>query len=293
MVDRSEARRQVNMYRADGDVKLTDENLGATRPGIDQDRRLRRIRADSDGDERSSGDKLDMILSHLDSIHTALADTNARMDALEGKGRADGDDDDEPNDEINYGDPSARGRNVGEDDPAEPTPLVADRAEKDARRGRRDAAYTASEEINKPIERSDALRTAAADWQSRADSVYQMMGGASSAPRYLAGETLLAYKKRILRAMRPYSSSWKDANFMAIQDSQTLDVVADQIFKEAKAHLSSPASVPNGYVREVREKDASGRETVRFIASDGDAIWGAFKSPSRRLVGINIHPDRR
>jgi hypothetical protein len=71
-----------------------------------------------------------------------------------------------------------------------------------------------------------------------------------------------------------------------------LNVVADQIFSEAKAHLSSPASVPHGFVREVRERDQSGREIVRFVGNPED-VWSAFKAPSRRLVNVNIHPDRR
>ena len=287
MTDRNEVRRRVSAY-ADS-IKQAPNDLSNTKEGIERDPRLRNIRVDADDSGGSSqSDKLDMILSHLDSVHTALADTNARVDAMQG-GRADGDDDDQEDEtRAIYAHPgkAEEGRNM----PGEPTPLVADRDEKDARRGRRDAAYTKDEPINQPIENSDKLRTAAADFQGRADAVFQMQGGASSAPRYLAGETLLGYKRRILRGLKNYSPSWKDSNVMAINDSQTLEVVADQIFKEAKAHLSSPASVPAGYVREIRERDQSGREIIRFVGNAED-VWGPWKATTRRLVHVNKNPN--
>ncbi len=285
MVDRSEARRQVNMYRADGDVKLTDENLGATRDGIDQDRRLRRIRADSDEDENSQAAKLDKILGHLDSIHSALADHNERMDALEGKGRTDGDDDDEPNDMVEYGNPVVDRENPE----GKPTPLVADRNEKDARR---DADYTSREPINGdlPIERSDASRRVAADFQARADKVFQAFG--DSAARYMAGESLTAYRQRLLSKLKKHSKAWAKADLYRLRDPAALAIAENQIFFDAAEYARSPASVPQGVVREVKERDQSGREIIRFYGSPND-VWSAFRHPGRRLVNINLNPDRR
>jgi len=286
MTDRDTIRRRVNEYRADGDVKLTDENLGATRDGIDQDRRLRRIRADSDEDENSQGAKLDMILSHLDSIHSALADHNERMDALEGKGRADGDDDPEPNDMVDYGKPLLRD---GENPEGKPTPLVADRNEKDARR---DADYTSREPINGdlPIERSDAGRHAAARFQSRADAVFQAFG--DSAARYMAGESLTAYRQRLLSKLKKHSKAWAKADLYRLRDPAALAIAESQIFADAAEYARSPASVPEGVVREVKERDQSGREIIRFYGSPND-VWSAFRHPGRRLVNINLNPDRR
>lgn len=281
MVDKVAARRAVDTYRRDS-VKQAGQDLADTKQGIDRDPRLRNIRTDGDDSGGSSqSEKLDMILSHLDSIHTALADANARMDAFEGKGRADGDEDDQPNDQINYGDPSARGSKVGDDDRGEPQPLIADRQRRDARK---------DEDMNEnmPIERHDSARRAASEFQARADKVFQAFG--DSAPRYLSGESLIAYKQRLLSKMKKHSQTWAKTDIYRLRDPEAIAIAADQIFQDADAYARSPASVPQGYLREVRERDQSGREIVRFVGNAED-VWGPWKATTRRLVHVNKNPN--
>jgi hypothetical protein len=43
-----------------------------------------------------------------------------------------------------------------------------------------------------------------------------------------------------------------------------------------------PAGLAPGELREIKEYDASGRPTSRFIARDPDACWRSFKAEPRR-----------
>ncbi len=230
---------------------------------------------------KTDGEKLSMILSHLDSIHTALADTNARMDAIEGRSRTDGDEDEgEENSEIDYGHKGAP--EDLDDDPAEPTPLVADRAKRDARH-MRDA-----EASDLPIERSDSARRAAAAFQAKADRAFQAFS--DSAPRFLAGETLTAYRQRVLSKLKKFSSAWANVNLYRLRDPEALAIAQDAILHDSAEWARSPASVPEGQLRAVSEVDQSGRAITHFYGTP-DAAWAMFKQPTRRLVGINKNPN--
>lgn len=279
--DRQEIRRRVNEYRADSNqFEGTDDDLGATKAGIKRDPNLRNVRVDTD-EPKSDGEKLSMILSHLDSIHTALADTNARMDAIESRSRADGDEDEgEEGGEIDYGHKGAP-EDIN-DDPAEPTPLVADRAKRDAR-DRRDA-----EASDLPIERSDSARRAAAEFQAKADRAFQAFSDA--APRFLAGETLTGYRQRLLSKLKKYSSAWANVNLYRLRDPEALTIAQNAILNDSAEWARSPASVPAGTVRAVPDVDQAGRQITRFYGNPDD-VWGMFKQPTRRLVGINKNPN--
>ena len=312
-----------------------------------------RMDADTAPIDKKEGEKLDMILSHLDSIHTALADTNARMDAYEA-GRKDGE-------------------KEMEKEEGEPTPLVADRdakdAKKDAKKDGEKPAFTQKKDGEKPaflqkkdnrkdgdfkdappstkgaaadaddddeseekvedeppekgeemkdgedekedermdsrhdslsrrldaVERrtrplTDDQRSAYAEFQSKADKVFQAFQ--DHAPRALDGESLMGYKHRILSRLKKHSKAWKEVNIYGIKDKGMLAIAQDQILSEAYADALAPSSMPAGVVRPITEEDMTGRRITRFHG-DPEAVWGMFKSQTRRLVGVNNHPDRR
>jgi 8-oxo-dGTP pyrophosphatase MutT (NUDIX family) len=85
--------------------------------------------------------------------------------------------------------------------------------------------------------------------QARADAVYNMFG--KSAPRSLQGETKLIYRRRLLDGLKEHTQ-FKDVDLGVIAvDSAGFDVVEKQILEQADAVARSPASVPEGEMREV------------------------------------------
>ncbi len=113
----------------------------------------------------------------------------------------------------------------------------------------------------------DALKKA----QHRADSVSAMFGQSVSSPRL--GETSIAYRKRLAADLQKYSPQFKDARLDAV-DHPTLTAMEDRIYADAVATARS-GNVPRGQLREVKERDASGRLISRYYG-DPMAWMGAF-----------------
>jgi hypothetical protein len=107
-----------------------------------------RLDAETVPTDKKDGEKLDKILSHLDSIHTALADTNARMDAFEsGKfgSRKDAEKD------VDHGE----GEQEGGGEKGEPKGLVADRKDREERKDRGVKAMKDAEEEDETSEEKE------------------------------------------------------------------------------------------------------------------------------------------
>jgi hypothetical protein len=281
MADEKTERRDrgVAAMRKDGDFKEAGPSLAATKEGRLLDNGPERTGV---GRSDAENDKLDKILAHLGDIHDILGDYGERLDAVE-RGRKDGDDSE-----------GAIAGAVGEE-PGKPKGLLADR---DEREERDDADQGTSErtpllsrhDSARPINASDRARRAAAEFQTRADRVFEAFSIADSCPRYQDGETFVGYQQKILSKLKRYSSAWSKADLYSIRDGATLAVAADQIFADAYAAASAPPSVGSGVLRAVEETDRTGRKITRFFG-DPEATWGMFKQQPRRMVGINLKPQ--
>ena len=290
---------------------------------------------DSVPTDKKEGDKLDMILSHLDSLHTAIADTNSRMDAMESNfGKKDAKKDSDGGEEKNLkeeGEPTplaADSKKDGEEgegdteeeegeDGAKPKgPEFEEDAKKDAKKDGENKGFEkwAKEEEEEPEHKADAKMDAATDrrlrnierrlpaiqsdedrahfaeFQAKADRVFQAFSAQDSAPRWLNGESLLGYKQRILSKLKKHSSNWKQVNLYAVKDSGVLNIAEGQILADAYQDALYPSEIQPGVLRAVTERDATGRQITRFHG-DIDAAFGMFKAPVRRLNGINLKPN--
>ena len=178
---------------------------------------------------------------------------------------------------------------------------MADKARKDAEeaeaaRKRADATRADSDRVSAlerqlaelraqiPREISDEESAKYADHQARADRVYSAFG--KQAPRFMAGETLMAYRKRLLKEYQGHSKDFAKVNLLAISDPAVLDIAEERILADALAAARSPTDVPVNELREIRSRDETGR-TIRTFAGRPSAWMGEFKSPARRVTGIN------
>ena len=128
-----------------------------------------------------------------------------------------------------------------------------------------------------------------ADAQAKADSVFASFGKSASRP--LAGEGLMAYRKRLLRGLQAYSDSFKDVNINSIKDAKLLALTEKQIFSDALAASKSPMTYAADQEIAIQKKDSAGRTITSFRGGMG---WlDAFKVPAMRVTKFHTMNNQR
>lgn len=267
---------------------------------------------------------LDAICSRLDASEKGISDMRTRMDSLTATGttplspitdsfapRKDDESDDDYKDRYDADEAKAIEEMIAKGEPKE---VAADKAMKlrkdaeEAEKVRKDAKEQELERKVADAARADNARVSAlerqlaelraqiprnisdedsakyADYQARADRVYSAWG--KQAPRFMAGETLMAYRKRLLKEWQGHSKDFAKVNLVAISDPAVLDIAEERILADALTAARSPNDVPVNELREIRSRDETGR-TIRTFAGRPSAWMNQFKSPARRVVGIN------
>jgi len=136
----------------------------------------------------------------------------------------------------------------------------------------------------------DEEETKYADAQAKADSV--LAGFGKSATRPLQGESLMAYRKRLLRGVQGYSDAYKGINLASIKDAKLLDLAEKQIFADALAASKAPLHYAADQLIELHEKDRAGRTITKFKGSV-EAWLGDFKVPSLRVKEFHLNNNKR
>ena len=249
----------------------------------------------------ASGDKLDVILSFIGTLAS-------RVDALENipeesikaadRKRKDDDDDCEMPPIKTDDDDEMPPEIAGDDEDEMPKGMMkaADR------KRRKDAAGSDPMEEGpagemKPDDddemaaKEDAKMAHYADAQAKADSIFAAFGKSASRP--LQGESLLGYRKRLLRGLQGYSDAYKSINLRAIGDEALLAIAEKQIFADAMAAARSPVAYGDSLV-EHRTTDRAGR-TVSTFSGSVSAWLDQFKVSPMRAVEFrtqNINQNR-
>ena len=141
--------------------------------------------------------------------------------------------------------------------------------------------------INRPLEETAQYTTA----QGRADSVWQMHG--KQAPPALGGETVTAYRLRLLREMQPHSPEWKDKNLgtLAAADAAILDTAEKLIYADAAVAARTMTSLP-GQLRMERQVDPDSGLRINRWYGDPNSWMDAFKTPYQVATRVGGE-DRR
>lgn len=298
---------------ATGDTHMANEN--EDRMAADSER----ARADAE-----AGEKLDKVLSGLDSMGRRFDSIEERMNKMEA-GKADAETAEEfveqdrgkrdaaaeiPK-EKDAGAADADKMKAEEDraeDPAKTETMPGAPAETAADKSKKDADEEGMKLAEKMKEHEESERADAAyrkalktlesrlpkdlsddDYNTMADSQARADGVAmafgKSAPRPLTGETPLAYRRRLARDFQSHSAEWKAVN-LALLPADAFAIAEGRIYADATKAAESPVDLPAGELREVKRRDQAGR-TISTFYGTGPSWMGDFKAPSRRLVGIN------
>ncbi|HEY6922803.1 MAG TPA: hypothetical protein VI653_04985 [Steroidobacteraceae bacterium] len=232
-------------------------------------------RADS---EKAMMDRLDSMCKRLDACES---DMKTRKDAEEEKCRKDAEEKERKD---------AEDKKAAEEKERKDSEEAKAKEEKE----RADAAAAAANpdvmaairalESRIPVELSETDRAQFVSAQSRCERVAQAFGDSAGAPRWLSGETLPQYQRRLLGSYKQHSAAWKDKDLTKV-DASVLDIAETQIYADAMTAAIRPANVAAGTLIERVETDRTGRKISKF-SGDPEACWGPFKQPARRVSGF-------
>lgn len=241
-----------------------------------------------DADDKKKED----LSTRFDSLDQKLDAMGKRLDSVEGdKARKD-------SEEKEKEEKDEKARKDAEE--KEEEKKRADAAEAEKEKERADAAARGAEpglaaqlkalEARIPVALSDADRAQFVGAQVKAERVAQAFGDSDGAPRWLNGESLPDYQRRLLSKYKAHSIAWKDKDLARV-DASVLDVAEAQIYADSVAAASAPTSVVAGTLREVVTQDATGRRTIRFHG-DPNVCWAPFKHTVRAVTGMgrNLNP---
>lgn len=258
--------------------------------------------------EKDIDSKLDAIAAHLDSLHKRMdsdaeerkADKArmdaacARMDSAEEERKADK----AKKDAEEMAADKARKDAAEKEEEEKAEKVKADAAKKDAdekeKKAKADAARAdANPELRAqiadlqarisrmPADVTDEDRAHFVAAQSQAERVAQAFGDSAGAPRWLNGETVPQYRRRLLSKYKAHSADWKDADLSKIADDSALTVIEKRIYADAMQAALHPTDLGAGQLREIKRVDAAGRTISNFVGSE-TAAWAPFANPHRR-----------
>ncbi len=146
------------------------------------------------------------------------------------------------------------------------------------------------EEEDEEAKKCDEDEAVMADCQAKADSVYSAFGKSASRP--LSGESLTAYRKRMVRGLQAHSDEMKNVNINAIKDEAMLTVVEKRVYADAIAASRGTGAIAKGQLIELHKKDRAGR-TITEFRGDMEAWLGDFKLPAYRVMKFNTENFKR
>ncbi len=215
-----------------------------------------RKRADAE-EAAMAGEKIDKILTHLDSLGKRMDAYDARWKDKEGEG--------ETEDEIEKGKP----RELGADSQV-----------------RKDSAETLEEIENHKLKIGPTYKVAAdsvlAEIQSEAQRASDAWAKQTVHP--WEGETIAAYRRRTAKEHQQHSPAWKDVDLHTLS-GQALRNATAQIYADSIAASESPASYPETLVERIRHDPVSGQKRIEFYGSPS-AWTNQFKSGAMRVTAF-------
>ncbi len=158
-----------------------------------------------------------------------------------------------------------------------------ERVEKDRKDAEHKARLDAVEEAVKKVsapERSDTEAAEMADAQARCDAVAMAFGKSARPP--MAGETPIAYRRRLAAEYKEHSPTWKGIDLSTLVDA-ALPIAEKQIYADAQAAARAPSGMPALTLREVRVPRQGGGYMSEWVG-DPDGWMLPFKTPIRSRV---------
>jgi hypothetical protein len=215
--------------------------------------------AEEQAHKDAEGGNIDKLLKGMDSMTKCMDAMSARLDAVEkrtDKSRKDGE---------------------GESEEEKAAKERADRARKDAELMNHGTHPLTAAQADQARKDSAAL----ADVQARADTVAQAWGKRAPAP--MMGETVLGYRKRLVRGFQRHSTAWKAADLYPMTDAAVFGNIEEQIYADALVASRTPEVEGSDYVKRVTYSEAGHKETRWF---GNQTIFKKLSAPTMRATAF-------
>lgn len=240
---------------------MSDEDK--TKRAAEIDAAIKKADAEKEAAEKPGDGSVDKILAGITKLGEAIADLGDRVAALEGA-----------EDEEGEGSEVAALRGKGREDEMLDKTLPNADGDDDGKPKQMTDGMNPRQRADADIEHRNQMAAA----QSRADAVANLFG--SAAPRPMDGETLLAYRRRLLTPYQNYSERFKSVRLDALS-GEAFSAIEGAIYADAAVASNRP-EVPAGVLLERKVKDSAGREHSVFF---GPRTFVSLMSQRARRVG--------
>jgi hypothetical protein len=92
------------------------------------------------------------------------------------------------------------------------------------------------------------------------------------------------YEDRVIPTLQQFAPGYENVKVDALY-RENRELVVNQIYKAAASEAYRPTKIPEGELRQITRRDASGRVSYEFFGSPR-AWLDNFSAPKKRLVGI-------
>jgi hypothetical protein len=141
-----------------------------------------------------------------------------------------------------------------------------------------------------PKHRSNEDYDALAVAQVKAESVYSAFGDSAAVARPMDGETVLGYRKRMLKGLQKHSKgNYAAIDITAVNDPAMLSIVEEAVYADAMTAANSPTATgqPNGLPRAFKSFDEVGRPVIHYKGGDPMSVFEPFRMRPRHVKGLH------
>ncbi len=240
--------------------------------------------------------KMDSVATRMDALEGARRDgvkdgvkkdastTEAKEVAADrGRARKDGESDEAYNARCDAEEEAERKDRARKDAEEKARDDAEEKARKDAERMRMDSVVARIADVERALPRQRAADEAAEllATQARYDAAFHVLG--DSAPRFLDGEDVATYRRRLLAKLKPHSATWKGVNIHGIADAAALGQIESQVIQDAVTAGKSGAAIPAGQIRGI-ESNQGGHTIIEYVGTTADTWMGDFGGRTKHAV---------
>ena len=120
--------------------------------------------------------------------------------------------------------------------------------------------------------------------QIKAEEVYTAFGDSASKCRPMDGETVVGYRKRMLKGLQKHSAKFGKTDLGTL-NGEVLDFVEETIYADSMTVAMSPVTQSGGMPRAVITREG-GRERTEWVGGDAGAVFAPFRMRPRNLAAV-------
>lgn len=136
-----------------------------------------------------------------------------------------------------------------------------------------------------PRRRTDDEYDQLAAAQFEAEKHYHAFGDSLSKCRPMDGESVIAYRKRMVKGLQKHSATYGKINIGNITDAAMLDIVEKGVYADSMAAAHAPVTMNGGMPRAIVSEEG-GRKRTEYVGGDPLAVFAPFRMQPRQMHAV-------